>query len=116
MMKIVFLDARTVTDIGIGLEPLRAFGEVAEYPIVKDEEIVPLIADADAVFCNKSKLTADKLQHARHLKYIGILATGYDNVDIDYCRRAGITVCNAGVYSTDNVAQQVFAFILNEYS
>ena len=115
-MKIVFLDAQTLTDTGASLEAFRRFGELYEYPVVEDEKIVSLISDADIVFCNKAKLTAEKLQHAEKLKYIGVLATGYDNIDTDYCHKKGITVCNAGVYSTDNVAQQVFAFILNEYS
>ena len=115
-MKIVFLDANTITDIGTTLEPFRQFGELVEYPVVKDEEIIPLIRDADVVFCNKAKLTAEKLAHAKKLQYIGELATGYDNVDTEYCHAHGITVCNAGVYSTDNVAQQVFAFILHHFS
>lgn len=116
MMNIVFLDAATVTDIGISLEPLRAFGHLEAHELVHDDEIIPLIREADIVFCNKSKLTAQKLSHADKLKYIGVLATGFDNVDVDYCHQHGITVCNAGVYSTDNVAQQVFSFILNAYS
>ena len=115
-MKIVFLDAATITDIGTDLTPFAAFGQLDEHPVVKDEDIISLIADADVVFCNKARLTAEKLAHAKKLRYIGELATGFDNIDIDYCRAHGITVCNAGVYSTDNVAQQVFAFILNEFS
>lgn len=115
-MKLVFLDAMTLTDAGADLAPFRAFGDLEEYPVVAPEQIVPLIADADVVFCNKAKLTAVKLACAKKLKYIGELATGYDNIDIDYCHAHGITVSNAGVYSTDNVAQQVFSFILNEYS
>ena len=115
-MKLVFLDAMTLTDAGADLAPFRAFGDLEEYPVVEPRQIVPLIRDADVVFCNKAKLTAEQLACAKKLKYIGELATGYDNIDIDYCHAHGITVCNAGVYSTDNVAQQVFAFILNEYS
>lgn len=115
-MKIVFLDANTITDTGSSLEPFREYGELIEFPVVKDEEIIPLIEDADIVFCNKARLSAEKLSHAKKLKYIGELATGYDNIDINYCHQNSITVSNAGVYSTDNVAQQVFSFILNEYS
>ena len=115
-MKLVFLDAMTLTDAGADLAPFRAFGDLVEYPVVAPEQIVPSIADADVVFCNKAKLTAEKLACAKKLKYIGELATGYDNIDIDYCHAHGITVSNAGVYSTDNVAQQVFSFILNEYA
>ncbi|MBQ6380814.1 MAG: D-2-hydroxyacid dehydrogenase [Clostridia bacterium] len=115
-MKIVFLDAMTLTDAGADLAPFKAFGTLEEYPVVKEGDIIPLIADADIVFCNKAKLTAEKLQAAKRLQYIGVLATGFDNVDVDYCHRHGITVCNAGVYSTDNVAQQVFAFILHHFS
>ncbi|MBR0414486.1 MAG: D-2-hydroxyacid dehydrogenase [Clostridia bacterium] len=115
-MKIVFLDAMTLTDAGASLAPFAEFGELHEYPVVKANDIEALIADADVIFCNKAKLTAEKLQAAKKLKYIGELATGYDNIDIDYCHRHGITVSYAGIYSTDNVAQQVFAFILNKYS
>lgn len=115
-MKIVFLDARTVTDCGLTLKEFEKFGEVHEYPIVKQCDVKKLITDADIVFCNKSKLDAECLKSASKLKYIGEMATGYDNVDIEYCHAHGITVCNAGTYSTDNVAQHIFAFILNRFS
>lgn len=115
-MKIVYLDAKTITDCGLTLDEFKSYGDFYEYGIVRDEEITKLISDADAVFCNKSKLTADKLRQAKKLKFIGVTAAGYDNIDISYCHANGITVCNAGTYSTDNVTQQVFAFILNRYA
>ncbi len=115
-MKIVFLDSRTITDCGITLDPLKKYGEVFAYEIVKPQAVKGLIKNADAVFCNKSLLTAENMCTAKHLKYIGVTATGVNNIDLDYCRTHGITVCNAGSYSTENVAQQVFAFMLEHCS
>lgn len=115
-MKIVILDAQTITNGDISLKPLSAFGEVVTYNLTKYEEIEDRIIDADAVICNKTLLNKDNLKNAKKLKYIGLFATGYNNIDIEYCRENGITVCNAGSYSTDAVAQHTFALILEHYS
>lgn len=115
-MKIVILDAQTITNGDISLKPLSAFGEVVTYNLTKYEEIEDRIKDADAVICNKTLLNKDNLKNAKKLKYIGLFATGYNNIDIEYCRENGITVCNAGSYSTDAVAQHTFALILEHYS
>jgi glycerate dehydrogenase len=61
-------------------------------------------------------MSGDKLSQAPNLKYIGLFATGYNNIDFDYTRTHGITVCNAGSYSTEAVAQHVFALILHNYN
>lgn len=68
------------------------------------------------VICNKTRLDEGSLKLAKNLKYIGLFATGYNNIDIEYCRKHGITVCNAGSYSTNAVAQHTFALILEHYS
>lgn len=115
-MKIVVLDGRTLSDCGINFDEFKNFGEVYEYDITKKEQIVPRIKGAQIIICNKSKLTADMLATVPELKYIGVMAAGFDNIDIQYCKEHSICVCNAGTYSTDNVAQHVFAFILNEYT
>lgn len=115
-MKIVVLDAQTVTKGDLPLDGLARFGERQVYDLTPPELIAERVADADIVLCNKTKLCADNLVGADHLKYIGLFATGYNNIDTEYAKTHGITVCNAGSYSTDAVAQQTFGFILNHYT
>ena len=115
-MKIVILDAQTITKGDISLDSLKDFGEVVTYNLTKFEEIPERIKDADAVICNKTLLNEESLKEAKKLKYIGLFATGYNNIDIDYCKDHDITVCNAGSYSTNAVAQHTFALILEHYS
>ena len=74
------------------------------------------ISDAEIVLCNKVLITKDVIDSCPHIRYIGLFATGFNNVDTEYAAQKGITVCNAGSYSTDAVAQQVFAYILDRYS
>ncbi|MCR5652414.1 MAG: D-2-hydroxyacid dehydrogenase [Ruminococcus sp.] len=111
-MKIILTDAKTVTQGDLSLEPLNEFGEVVVYGLTDYDEIAERVRDADAVICNKTPLNADTLKFASHLKYIGLFATGYNNIDTEYCSKAGITVCNAGSYSSDAVCQHTFALIL----
>ena len=111
-MKIVLTDAQTVTQGDLSLEPLKEFGEVEINLLTPDEKIAETVMDADAIICNKTPLNAETLRLASRLKYIGLFATGYNNIDTDYCRERGITVCNAGSYSTDAVCQHTFALIL----
>lgn len=115
-MKIVILDAQTITKGDVSLDSLKDFGEVVTYNLTKFEEIPERIKDADAVICNKTVLNEESLKSAQNLKYIGLFATGYNNIDTDYCKAHGITVCNAGSYSTNAVAQHTFALILEHYS
>lgn len=116
-MKIVILDASTLTlNNDIDFSVFDQFGDVTVYQFTKDEEIAERIKDADVVLCNKSLMTAEKMQNAKNLKYIGLFATGYNNIDFDYTRKHNITVCNAGSYSTEAVAQHVFALILHIYN
>ncbi len=111
-MKIVLTDAQTVTQGDLSLEPLREFGEIEVNLLTPYEEIAETVKDADAIICNKTPLNSDTLRLAGHLKYIGLFATGYNNIDTDYCSKRGITVCNAGSYSTNAVCQHTFALIL----
>lgn len=116
-MKIVILDAATLTiNNDIDFSIFDRFGEVKIYDFTKDEEIPERIKDADVILCNKSSMSEKNLSGAKKLKYIGLFATGYNNVDLEYTRKHGITVCNAGSYSTEAVAQHVFAFILHYYN
>ena len=116
-MKIVILDAATLTiNNDIDFSIFDRFGEVKIYDFTKDEEIPERIKDADVILCNKSSMSEKNLSGAKNLKYVGLFATGYNNVDLEYTRKKGITVCNAGSYSTEAVAQHVFAFILHYYN
>lgn len=116
IMKIVLTDAQTVLDNLVDASALKELGEVVEYGLLKYEEVAEKIADADIVICNKTKLDSYTLRLAKNLKYIGLFATGYNNIDIDYCREHNIAVCNAGSYSTNAVAQHTFALILEHYN
>lgn len=111
-MKIVLPDSKTVTQGDLSLEPLNKFGEVVVYDLTSYDEIAERVKDADVIICNKTVLNAETLALAKNLKLILLWATGYNNIDTDYCNKMGITVCNAGSYSTNAVAQHTFALIL----
>ncbi len=111
--NIVITDAQTVTKGDIDLSVLEKYGNVTVYPLTSREETAARIKDADCVLLNKTVLDAALLAEAPNLRYIGIFATGYNMIDLDYCRAHGITVSNAGSYSTDAVAQSVFAYMLH---
>lgn len=113
-MKIVITDAQTVLDDIVNADLLKEFGEVVEYGLLRYDEVAESIADADMVLCNKTILDENTLRLAKNLKYIGLFATGYNN--IDYCSNHSITVCNAGAYSTNAVAQHTFALILEHFN
>ena len=115
-MKIVLTDAQTVLDNLVNADILKQFGEVKEYGLLRYDEVAEKIADADMVVCNKTLLDKNTLRLAKNLKYIGLFATGYNNIDIDYCKAHNIAVCNAGSYSTNAVAQHTFALILEHFN
>ena len=115
-MKIVITDAKTIASDHDFFSPLKDLGEVVVYELTKQEELVENIQDADIVLCNKTNLHRDILKECTNLKYIGLFATGYNNIDIEYARERDIVVCNAGSYSTEAVAQHTFALILNHFN
>ncbi len=115
-MKIVITDAQTVTKGDISFDSFSEFGEVVIYPLTQQEELITRIGDADAVLTNKSRITRKVIERCPNLRYIGLFATGYNNIDIAAAIEHNITVCNAGSYSTNSVAQQVLAFMLNHTS
>lgn len=114
-MKIVLTDCKTIAKGDIDIDSLKEFGELIKYETTSDGQIAERIKDADAVLCNKTVLNRENMKNAKNLKYIGLWATGYNNIDIEYCRENSITVCNAGDYSTDAVAQHTFALILYHF-
>jgi glycerate dehydrogenase len=103
-MKIVILDSGTL-GADIDLEPIRALGDVIEYKQTLPEEIAERLTDADVAVLNKCKLNRENLADAKNLKLICVAATGYDNIDLTFCRERGIALCNVPGYSTDSVAQ-----------
>ena len=103
-MKIIILDSGTL-GADVDLSPIEALGEVVEYKFTAPCEVADRLADADVAVLNKIKLNKDNLSDAKSLKLICVAATGYDNIDINYCREHGIAVCNVPGYSTDSVAQ-----------
>ncbi|MBQ9809101.1 MAG: D-2-hydroxyacid dehydrogenase [Ruminococcus sp.] len=116
-MKIAVLDWYTVNISGdIPVSQLEELGEVRVIPLTKPEETAANIGDADIVLCNKVLITREVMDACPNIKYIGLFATGYNNVDTAYAAEKGIIVCNAGQYSTNAVAQQTFAYILDRFS
>ena len=111
-MKIVVLEADSVgTDVK--WDPLKEFGEVILYNSTPNEIIAERIEDADIVCANKCILNETSLGGAGNLKLIAEAATGYNNIDIDYCMKKGIAVSNVSGYSTEAVAQHTFALLLS---
>lgn len=115
-MKIVITDAMTVTQGDVDINIFAKHGDLSIYDNTLPHQTAERVRDADIVLCNKTLFTADILRQAKNLKLIALFATGYNNIDVAYCNKHGITVCNAGSYSTDAVAQHTFALILEHYS
>lgn len=115
-MKIVLTDAKTVTNGDLDLSVFSKYGELCIYETTTYAQTAKRLQDADAVLLNKTVLDAKILSACPKLRYIGLFATGYNVIDTEYTRAHGITVCNAGSYSTDAVAQTVFAMILEHAS
>ena len=114
-MKIVFLDAATIGD-DLTYESFAELGEVVVYPTTTEEEFEAHVNGADVVVINKLKLNETNLPKAKCLKLICLAATGFDNVDLAYCRKVGIGVCNVIGYSTQSVAQLTLSMALSIYT
>ncbi len=111
-MKIVVLDRLTLGE-DLDLSAAENFGTLVCYDNTAAEEVVSHIDDADVVFVNKVKLNETNLKKAHNLKLICEAATGYDNIDLAYCRNRGIAVCNVPGYSVYSVAQVTVSMVLS---
>lgn len=112
--KVVFLDAETMDLSSLdtsALDNLNA--DVTFYHQTQMKDVSKRIQSVDAVLVNKVVLRADDLRQAKQLRYIGVTATGMNNIDHDYCQYAGITVQNVEGYGTDSVAQHTLTLALN---
>ena len=112
-MKIVILDGYTTNSGDLSWDSIKQLGDLTVYDRTSNDQIINRCQDAEAVLTNKVILTAEIISALPKLKYIGVMATGYNVVDIDAARSRGIVVTNVPAYSTASVAQLVFAHLLN---
>ncbi len=113
-MKTVVLDCNTVVSNGdISLEPICALGDTHLYDMLSEDEILQVAKDADAIICNKANMNSRVIDHCKNLKYIGLFATGYNNVDLDAATKRSIAVCNVPDYSTHSVTQHAIGLMLS---
>lgn len=111
-MKIVILEAYCINPGDISWDSLRSLGELTIYERTPHELIEERVFDADMVLINRSEFTAELMDKCRNLKYIGELATGYNNIDVAAATARGIIVTNIPAYSTPSVVQHTFALLL----
>lgn len=111
-MKIVILDGYTENPGDLSWEALEKLGELTVYPRTPADEIIGRIGDAEIVYTNKTPLTRETLEACPSIRFIGVLATGYNVVDVNAARERGIPVCNVPTYGTTAVAQFTFALLL----
>ena len=111
-LKIVVLDGYTLNPDDLSWDGIRRLGEVVVYDRTLAEKTIERIGDADIILTNKVMLTREILMQTPSVKYIGVIATGYNVVDVETAKELGIIVTNVPAYSTASVAQLVFAFIL----
>ena len=112
MKKIVVLDGFSANPGDLSWKELEALGELAVFDRTKPEETVTRAADAEIVLTNKVIINREVMVQLPRLRYIGVLATGYNVVDVECAKELGITVTNVPAYSTESVAQMVFAHLL----
>lgn len=112
-MKIVVLDGFAANPGDLSWEEIKALGTCDIHDRTSPEDLLQRAADAEMLLTNKTVIKAEHMAALPHLKYIGVLATGYNIVDTDAARERGIVVTNIPAYGTASVAQMVFAHILN---
>jgi len=111
-MKIVVLDGFTVTQNDLSFDCLKNYGDVTIYSRSMQEEVINRIGDAEIAITNKNIIDRSVMDACPNLKYISVLATGYNVVDIEAAKENGIVVSNVPAYSTESVAELTFSLIL----
>lgn len=112
-MKIVVLDGHTLNPGDLSWDGLAALGDLTVHDHATAEHVVPRAAGAQILLTNKCPVRREHLRQLPDLRYIGVLATGYNIVDVAAARERGIPVCNVPTYGTMSVAQMVFAHVLH---
>jgi glycerate dehydrogenase len=112
MKKIVVLDGYTLNPGDLSWDGFTQFAPIEVHDRTESSKIVDRSKDAEFILTNKAPLNADMLRQLPELRYIGVLATGYNIVDVDVAKERGIPVCNIPTYGTASVAQHTFALIL----
>lgn len=116
-MQLLLTDTATLeSNNDLPLDVFDRFGKVAKFDNITRDELLTAAADKDIILCNKTVIDREIMNAAPRLRYIGLFATGYNNIDIAAAKEKGITVCNAGSYSTNAVTQQVIGYILMHYT
>ncbi len=113
MKKIIVLDGYAANPGDFNWDGLTQLGECTIYDRTANNDIINRIKDAEIILTNKTPITAETIEQSPHLKYIGVIATGYNIVDIEAAKERGIVVTNIPAYSTNSVAQLTFAHLLN---
>ena len=111
-MKLVVLDGYTENPGDLDWRGMEALGDLTVYARTDHSQVKERMQDADAVIINKVPMTRELMQESKQLRYIGVLATGYDVVDIEAARDLHIAVTNVPGYGTDTVAQYAIALLL----
>jgi glycerate dehydrogenase len=111
-MKIVILDGYTENPGDLSWEGFENLGELTVYDRTPVEKTIERIGDADIVLVNKAPISRETLEACKNIKYIGVLATGYNIVDIEATKERGIPVSNIPTYGTDAVGQFAIALLL----
>lgn len=115
-MKIVILDGYTTNPGDLSWEKFSEFGDVTAYDYTPAELVIERCKDAEVIIDNKVVFTKEMLEQLPRLRYIGLLSTGFNVIDIEAAKSNGVTVCNVPTYSTAAVAQLTFALILEIYN
>lgn len=117
-MKIVMLDGYTTNPGDLSYDAFNSFGQFVWYDRTEKTKsaVLERAKDAEIIITNKTPITAEIIDELTNCKYIGLMSTGYDAVDVKHARTKGITVCNVPTYTTDAVAQMTFALILALYN
>lgn len=111
-MKIVVLDGYTLNPGDLSWDGFKEYGDIVLYDRTPEDKIIERAGMAEIVLTNKTPLSSETLKHLPHLKYIGVLATGYNIVDIESANNQGIVVTNIPAYGTASVSQMAFALLL----
>jgi len=111
MLKLTILDGHAVNPGDLPWDSFKEYADITVYERSDPAQIIERIGDSDAIFLNKINITEEVLSSCPNLKYIGVLATGYNVIELEAARRHNVTVTNIPAYSTDSVAQHVFAMI-----